>query len=568
MWLTSGSDHWPTQSGNVSTDLEERRNILTFATQDEQSKSLLETLILRFSRLSRAERVIAYIFRWKERARLADHTRGPHPTALSAEELRRARLTLVRAVQQDYYAAELKCLKKAAGLPSTSALRNFLPFIDADGILRIGGRLQNAFLTESEKHPAIIPNESHLAELLVRDAHERTLHGGPQLVSSYLQRAYWVVKGRNRIRRLTNQCVRCTRFKGHRQSQQMDPLPAARVIPARPFTSTGLDYAGPFLLRTSEVRDQKAYKGYLAIFVCMVSRAIHLEVVSDYTAQGFLLAFRRFVSRRGLCTTIFNDNGTTFKGASAEIRDLFEAASCTGREIAAAVAADGVEWKFIPPRAPHFGGRWEAGVKAAKYHLRRVLGETKLTYEEFATLSTQIEACLNSRPLCPRSGDPADLAALTPEHFLIGAPLTALPEPSPPDFSVAGVPRYRLTSIIQAHFWKRWQGEVLRQHQQRSKWLQPNSAVREGDLVLLTDDLQPPSKWPLARVERCHPGADGLTRVLRLRTATTTLTRPLVRVIRLPVEQPTDTEPPTAGGLTSSAASTLPSAGGTESAAA
>ena len=285
--------------------------------------------------------------------------------------------------------------------------------------------------TPCQKKKNIQP--SYLASHL----HQRTLHGGPQLVTSYLQRTVWIVRGRNRIRRLSNQCVRCTRFQGRVKSQQMAPLPSTRVTPARPFASTGIDYASPFLLRTSKGRGQKAYKGYLAVLICMVTRAVHLEAVSDYTTQGFLLAFRRFTARRGLCATIFSDNGTTFTGAAHEVRRRFDTATATGSE-----------WRFILPRAPHFGGLWEAGVKSAKHDLRGVLGEAKLTIEEFSTLAAQIETRLNSRPLCPLSSDPNDVSALTPGHFLIGAPLKALPEPFPPDFSVAGVARYRLTSIL------------------------------------------------------------------------------------------------------------------------
>ena len=149
-------------------------------------------------------------------------------------------------------------------------------------------------------------------------------------MTSYLLRTYWIVRARNRIRRLTHQCIRCTRFRGRLQVQQMAPLPAVRVIPARPFAYTGLDYVGPYLLRASAGRGIKAYKGYLAIFVCMVTRAVHIEVVSDYSIPSFLLAFRRFISRLGLCDAIYSDNGTTFQGS-----------------VATAVAADGIQWNFI-----------------------------------------------------------------------------------------------------------------------------------------------------------------------------------------------------------------------------
>uniref|UniRef100_A0ABD2W7B2 DUF5641 domain-containing protein n=1 Tax=Trichogramma kaykai TaxID=54128 RepID=A0ABD2W7B2_9HYME len=195
-----------------------------------------------------------------------------------------------------------------------------------------------------------------------------------------------------------------------------------------------------------------------------------------------------------------------------------------------------MQWKFIPPRAPHFGGLWEAAVKAFKSHLKRVVGAATLTFEEFSTLTTQIEACLNSRPLCPLSSDPQDMAALTPGHFLIGSSLLAVPEPFTEE-GIEGLPRWRHTIQMRNHFWRRWQREVLQHMQLRQKWLKQMPAVQPGDLVLLTDDLQPPQRWPLARIDMVHPGTDGLPRVVTLRTPTTTLTRPIAKIIRLPIGQ-------------------------------
>ena len=141
----------------------------------------------------------------------------------------------------------------------------------------------------------------------------------------------------------------------------MAPLPTVRLAASRPFTFTGVDYA---------------------VFICMVTWAVHLEVVSDYSAPTFLMAFKRFTSRRGLCREVFSDNGTTFKGADSELRHLFHEAPSFSQEVSAAVANDGTTWHFIPPRAPHFGELWEAAVKCFKHHLRRVVENATLTFEE------------------------------------------------------------------------------------------------------------------------------------------------------------------------------------------
>ena len=204
-------------------------------------------------------------------------------------------------------------------------------------------------------------------------------------------RAYWIVHARSRIQSVVSQCIRCVRFRRLSSHQQMASLPAARVTPSRPFASTGLDYAGPFHLRTSKEPGHKTFKGYVAIIVCMATPAIQLEVVSDCTTRSFLAAFRRFVARRGLCRTIFSDNATNFQRADAELQRLFNEATDDSRTIVSNLASDGVEWRFIPPRAPHFGGLWETGVRFLMHHLQRVLGDHKLTYEEFAMVAAQIE---------------------------------------------------------------------------------------------------------------------------------------------------------------------------------
>ena len=314
----------------------------------------------------------------------------------------------------------------------------------------------------------------------------------------------------------------------------------------RPFWSSGVDYAGPLQLRAWKGRGHKSYKGYVCLFVCMATRAVHLEAVSDLTAGAFLDAFRRFVSRRGHCARLLSDNATNFGGADRGLREMFSAASDFYKQCEAHLASHGTEWRFIPPSAPHFGGLWEAGVKATKFHLRRVMGEQLLTYEELTTLLCQVEACLNSRPLYPLSSDPLDDQALTPGHLLIGESPICVPEPSTAQ-SVDGTPlltRHRLISNMRDHFWNRWSREYLNHLQQLGKWRTRSANLRPGTLVLLKDELLPPARWSLGRIVSTHPGDDGLVRVVTVRTATSELRRPVTKICPLPVESPAPADEP------------------------
>lgn len=200
------------------------------------------------------------------------------------------------------------------------------------------------------------------------------------------------------------------------------------------------------------------------------------------------------------------------------------------------MSVDGINWNFIPPRSPHFGGLWESSVKLMKYHLRRVLGNLVLTFEELSTVITQIVACINSRPLSPMSENPSDLNPLTPGHFLIGDSLMALPQRDLREVNTPRLSRYQhLTQLVQ-HFWDRWSKEYLTNLQQRSKWKFANSnPLKVGDMVVLREDNLPPLKWSLGRIEVMHPGTDGIIRVVTIKTPKGSVRRAVTKICVLPM---------------------------------
>lgn len=179
----------------------------------------------------------------------------------------------------------------------------------------------------------------------------------------------------------------------------MGELPVGRSTLTRAFLHVGVDYTAAMQIRSSRLRKAPIEKGYIALFVCFATKAVHLELVSDQSSDAFLAALPRFIARRGLCTDMYSDNGTNFVGASNQLeRDLILARN---QELAAHVANKGINWHFIPVNSPHQGGLWERNIGCMKTHLKKVLGTTQLTFEEFGTVLCQIEACLNSRPISP-----------------------------------------------------------------------------------------------------------------------------------------------------------------------
>ncbi|XP_055527371.1 uncharacterized protein LOC129719986 [Wyeomyia smithii] len=203
--------------------------------------------------------------------------------------------------------------------------------------------------------------------------------------------------------------------------------------------------------------------------------------------------------------------------------------------VALECADEGMQWKFIPPGAPHFGGLWDAAVRSAKTHLLEVLGNSTVSYEDMTTLLTQVESCLNSRPLTQMSDDPEDLQPLTPGHFLVGSALQSLPSA---DYTNTNYGRLNMWEAAQKRlqdFWRGWRTEYLNQLQGRGKWWNPPVEITQGSLVVIRDDNLPPTRWRMARIVETHPGRDGVVRVVTLRTANGTVNRPVDKICILPV---------------------------------
>ncbi|XP_044574040.1 uncharacterized protein LOC123258229 [Drosophila ananassae] len=265
--------------------------------------------------------------------------------------------------------------------------------------------------------------------------------------------------------------------------------------------------------------------------------AVHLEVVTDLTIQAFLAALKRFCGRRGLPAKIYSDNATNFVGACNELSEVKEAIFAEEAQalIHKTCANLSIEFKFIPPRAPHFGGLWEAAVKSAKHLLKRTLYTATLTHEELETIVIDIEAILNSRPLTSVSSSPRDLTALTPGHFLIGEPLTASPDIHQSRRRTGLLTRWKRIEQLRKEFWTRWSHEYLHELQNRSKWPRSCKTVKIGDLVIIKEDNIAPLNWPLGRIVAVHPGKDGEIRVAEIRTTFGNITRAIHRLAVLPI---------------------------------
>ncbi|XP_055617896.1 uncharacterized protein LOC129763133 [Toxorhynchites rutilus septentrionalis] len=535
-WLSLPPNEWPISNPpNVAENQLEMRNIVATI----QTSPSVHPWFLRWSSYNRLLHVISYCIRFVNNVRAKSRTdrspSKPNCLTLTVPELLKAKALLICLAQHDSFRAEIDSLMKNMPIPKKSSMRKMSPFLDSERVLRVGGRLNMSDLPFQAKHPAILPAFHPLTRLLAQHFHIKTLHGGGRLLLTAMREEYWPLQGRRLARSTVRNCFRCTRLNPIPLEQQIGQLPAQRIMSSRPFNVTGIDYAGPLYLKPTHRRAAPA-KAYICVFICFTTKAVHLELVGDLSTQAFIGCLRRFVARRGRPSHLHSDNGKNFVGAKNQLKELFYLLQNAEEQqrISSACADENITWHLIPPRAPNFGGLWEAAVKVAKKHLFRQLGSTRISFENMCTVLTQIESQMNSRPLLPMTEEPDDLAALTPAHFLIGTSMNTLPDPDLSHLPMNKLDQYQSLQLHTQKFWKHWQREYLQELQKDTKCRGRNNQIIPGKLVILIDDLQPPIRWPLARIVSTHPGSDGITRVVSLQTARGLITRPVSKICLLP----------------------------------
>lgn len=431
-FLQTTRDNWPDTRFSIPEDRlvtdEARCTIACLANQIEPD------IFDYYSELAKLLKCVAYCYRFYNNCKLSKEQRSTG--ALSPEEIDHALKLLARVVQRLSFPIEVKIYNRqkdssiSPNIGSKSALRNLNLIMDEFGLLRVDGRLRYMNAPYDSRFPILLPPNHKFTMMIARAIHLKTLHGGPSILLATLRQRFWPLRGRDVAREVVRRCITCFRCRPKPYSQIVAPLPEVRIKSVRPFLYSGMDSCGPFFVRPLTGRGASV-KMYVSLFVCLVVKAVHLEVVADLSTASCINAVKRVVARRGRIVEIHCDNATAFVGADRDLamsRNEF-LQQFKGDEWRHYCLDNGIKFQFIPARSPHFGGIWEAGIKSFKHHFRRIMGLKAFTLDQFHTVVTQVEAILNSRPLSPMTDLPDDLAALTPGHFLVGEPLVVIPEP-------------------------------------------------------------------------------------------------------------------------------------------
>ncbi|XP_062541377.1 uncharacterized protein LOC134209407 [Armigeres subalbatus] len=537
LWLRQDRAMWPScivpPPDIERSFLEERSTVALPA----RAKSPSELFALRSS-FTDLVRLVAYIRRFVHNCspnNLASKRSG----TIKLQELNEATEVLVRLAQGDSFPEEVAALSRSREVKTSSKIHALNPIMVGKTI-RVGGRLAHAPIPESRKHPMILHHRHPFTKLVVEHYHRKLFHAGQQLLVASVREKFWPTNARDVARTVCHKCVTCFRNKPTVHEQLMADLPSVRVNPAAVFLKVGVDLCGPFYIKYP-IRRSTPVKCFVAIFVCLATKAVHMEVVADLSTQAFLSAFKRFVAVRGKPQVVMCDNATNFVGANRELEELrLQFLDQQFQHTVVRTAEDeGIQFDFIPARSPNFGGLWEAAVKSFKCHFRKVVGNQQLSYDELHTIVQQVAAILNSRPLTPLTND---YAALTPGHFLVGRPLTAIPERD-----LQEIPENRLSAWQQSQdfvqkLWRKWKTQYLSDLHNRTKWTKKRNNIKIDTMVLVKEDNLPPLKWKLGRVAEIYTGADGNVRVVDVRTKDGMFKRAISKICVLPIKDNASTD--------------------------
>lgn len=487
-----------------------------------------------YSSLGKLLRTTAYVYRFINNIMKRNNCQHDQ---LNATEIDLARIQWVKNTQCQAYSAELSNLNsKSASSQRITLVRQLRLFIDSDGLLRCGGRIHNAPLEQLARFPYLLPPKHPFTALVVQAAHVKLYHSGVGSTVTALRQSYWIPTARQYVQSLLRRCVVCRKHAGKPYvAPDPAPLPKVRMQDVRPFSVTGVDFTGALYVH----HRGKEIKVYVCLFTCATSRAIHLEVVPDLSTETFLLAFRRFAGRRSTPQLMISDNATTFQAAAEELKTL-----SSSEEVRAVLNREGVTWRFIPKKAPWFGGFWERLVGLTKSAIKKVLGRAHISLQVLQTIVVEVEALLNDRPLTYVSHDLNDPEPLTPSHLLSGRRITSLPyenhtidEINDPCYNEhSRISKDAKTqALLLQHFTSRWKNEYLTSLREFHRTSGSNGCkIAAGDVVLVHDD-GPRALWRLAVVEDLIHGGDGLVRAANIRTSTGRTNRPIVRLIPLEV---------------------------------
>ena len=470
---------------------------------------------------------------------LSSHGAAASQSGSTAEDYRNIELDVMRQAQQDSFAEDYAHLAAGRPVTNTSRLITLAPEYDqATGLIRVGGRLRRSEHMEAESiHPVVLDSAHKVTKLLIHDVDKDLRHPGSERLFAEIRRRFWILHGREAVKRHQHSCPDCKRWRAKPLVPKMADLPQARLrLFKPPFFSTGVDCFGPFTIKIGR-RNEKRWG---ILFKCLTTRAVHIDILTSLDTDSFLMALRRFIARRGKPAELLSDQGTNFKGGERELREAFQALHPGLKE---ELSVHQISFKFNPPNAPHFGGIWEREIRSVKAALYATVQPHAIQEEVLRTVLIEVEGVLNSKPLGYVPSDVADPDPVTPNLLLMGRLDPSLPQTVYEESELLSRRRWKHSQILADQFWMHFIRHYLPALQIRSKWHRDTPALQLDDIVMVMDPLLPRALWPVGRVTKVNPGVDGRIRSAVVKVKDRHYLRPVARLITLPAIPDMDLEP-------------------------
>ncbi|XP_021959265.1 uncharacterized protein LOC110855152 [Folsomia candida] len=507
-WLKEEEDKWPTREVDQN-EAEVAAEKKATKTQMTTSSQVAESWYLkRFSSFKKNVRVIGWRRRFVENARTSSQARLSGP--LQIEEINNAEKCIIKMIQKEVFGG----VNPIGGMETV---------VDEDGIIRVVTKLFHCQEPEGFRRPMLLPKSHPAVEMLIRESHLENSHAGAQFLMGKLREEYWILQGRQAIKKVISSCVRCRRFSAKEPTVPRGQLPDNRVKMGKVFEVIGVDYAGPLYLKDKS-------KVWFCLFTCAVYRCVHLEVVNSLSTEAFIMTLDRFIARRGRPSVIYSDNGTNFVGAV----NLFK--NIDWSQVEKETETKRIKWIFNPPSSPWWGGWWERLVKTVKDLIKRMLGNARLNFEQLSSCLCSVEATVNGRPLTFVTEDPMDLIPITPAMFIQDVQDTSYPELGLLDGDILRKKNQDM-QVLRGQLRERFRKEYLSQLVQRGSE-KGSRQFKINELVLVGSDNKKRVEWPLGRIIELMAGKDDKVRVARGRTRTGIFVRPLQRLYSLEISDP------------------------------
>ena len=558
---------WPhlesNQEGDPAVAAEEKVRIeATHVFVGKQATIDMETPLVsmeRFSTKTRLLRVYAWVLRYVSNLKAIVKKEALKLCPLGGEELRCSENIVIREAQRECFSKEIEFIQSNSKVCSKPPVfvSQFNLFLDDEGILRCRTRINNASIADASKRPILFPRDYLYTYLIIRESHELVFHNGLRETLYHIRTKYWVLRGREAVKKVIRPCVVCKRAEGVPFTGSVLPdLPRYRVDDNAPFSHTGLDFAGPLLVPG---KNEDVMKCYVCLYTCLSMRAVHLELVEGVDVESFLCSFRRFCACRGLPVTLLSDNAKTFKSASKEIKKLVRSPTLfdyfTTRK---------VDCKFIVALSPWMGGAWERLIRSVKHCLVKVIGHATLSYYEVSTILTEVESVIKCRPLTYLYGDEGGVEyALTLSHLIYGRNVSESNEnyhevvSTYESLSTRAKYHHRLLS----QFTRQWNTEYLLGLLESTKINVDGKKpiVNVDDIVMLKDDQTKRTFWKSCKVIELMSGTDGNIRAAKIQLVADKgkriFIRPLKLLVPLEVTQPAQADAANAAPVTSNSSS-------------